>query len=1071
MLHFSHVSDLLEKIAYHNPPQKDQTYKELRAWFSSHRRTIDSLGAAECSALLSTLFPFRRPDRVYGIQSTSLVKQIGRCLGIGDTGRQDLSRYQYPGNGDLADCLERVMLGRGHDGAGSPVTILEVDQFLHYLAGQSRFSAPEVRRTPTTPSEREKAFGRLLKRLTPVEAKWLIRLILKDLRPVELDELSVMKLCHFLLPDLLNVYNNLDIATKVLKETFKEYDSQPDAESRLRLRKEAAASVRPIPGFMVARSQFCKARSINNCLDLTARHKWLIDRKYDGEYCQIHVDLAKGKDWLKIFSKSGRDSTKDRQGLHDTIRKCLRIGSEECQIKSKCIIVGEMVVYNDIHNCIVSFDKIRKHVSRAGSFLGADHDSPAHYGEHLMIVFFDLLLLDDENLLNKPVEKRRERLGTVYRKIEGRAMTVEWTKIDFAHPKAENKLMQQFAAANVLRYEGLVLKRCDTPYLSVLSSSTDHTTGGFSQTIKLKKDYIDGFGDEADFAVIGASYNAQEANKRPTLNLSWTHFHLGCLMNETDVYQHQATPIYKVVATIAMEHCIPEPVLLQINAEGKFNAEQPPSEFMIQADLGFNADVFFRNPFVFEVLGSSYSRPSNAGFFMLRHPRVKRLHSDRTWRECITFDKLQDAAQDALSVPVDSESQEKLGWLTKLEAGMKRKFASQTSGGASTPDSATSLLTPRSKLSVRNRVLRETPLIHVDDAESSPLAPPTKADPARLLHVPDQGVPLLTPPTSSPLASRSSCLNSPTRKRPASTLSERCSKRQRHHEVVVQTAPHAGPRSGTLLGRVLSQSSTSSAKNSLGNKDHRRRSCPLGDVTKFVPQSLHQSPVLQTEESVENHEDEVADGGDVVPTTKPQRYTRIISHQATSEDNVSALCSGAEERLCRLQGVKPLGEQISCFLGKAVVLFDRAKTITASRIRDALHMHGTTAIKDAEDWNRESFAHAPLTEVVSESQSFPGLQKLVLVDSKHAGRLEAAVSQILKLNGGKLQEQVDFYDYRLLERLCQKRSRLSPRNAEEHERLYVESHAVGNVAYDATTGRSIFVPFKVGPSAETMGSS
>lgn len=34
------------------------------------------------------------------------------------------------------------------------------------------------------------------------------------------------------------------------------------------------------------------------------------------EYCQIHINLTKGKDWIKIFSKSGRDSTHDRVGIH-----------------------------------------------------------------------------------------------------------------------------------------------------------------------------------------------------------------------------------------------------------------------------------------------------------------------------------------------------------------------------------------------------------------------------------------------------------------------------------------------------------------------------------------------------------------------------------------------------------------------------------------------------------------------------------------------------------------------------------------------------------------------------------
>ncbi|KAF1346092.1 hypothetical protein BDV97DRAFT_301412, partial [Delphinella strobiligena] len=650
MFKFCHVSELLETlqaIAHRNPPytakeQRDHCYNQVNAWFKSYRKTVDSLNHNESCALLSTLIPQRRKDRVYGIQSSTLLKLLGRCLALSASSRNDLAKYKFSGNGDLADCLERVLRGRGPP-ALPPVTLLEVDDFLQYLAGQCRFSATELHILPTSRNRREERLKHILFRLTPVEAKWFVRLILKDFSPALVDESVVLSLFHFLLPDLLSMHNHFAPAVRALKENFSIYPSQPDPQSRLILRQTAAASLRPFSGIMVARSDFCKARSIRQCLQMTAGRRWLVDRKYDGEYCQIHIDLSKGKDWIKIFSKSGRDSTQDRHGIHDTIRKCLRLGTEKCLIKRQCILVGEMVVYSDAERCILAFDKIRSHVSRAGAFLGADQDSPPHPEEHLMIVFFDLLLLDDENLLNESIEKRKSRLSALYKKIDGRAMTAESTVLDFSGPDAERKLMHQFAASNALRHEGLVLKPCDVSYLSL--PPADPANSYHPKVIKLKKDYISGMGDEADFAVIGASYDSQEANKRPALGLSWTHFHLGCLTNESDVDRFQAVPNFKLVATIGMDQCIPVAVLQQINAEGKFLAENPPSTFTVRSQSTI-MDVAFRKPFVFEVLGSSYSRPSNASFFMLRHPRVKKMHSDRTWRECITFDQLQNAAQE-----------------------------------------------------------------------------------------------------------------------------------------------------------------------------------------------------------------------------------------------------------------------------------------------------------------------------------------------------------------------------------------------------------------------------------------
>ena len=101
--------------------------------------------------------------------------------------------------------------------------------------------------------------------------------------------------------------------------------------------------------------------------------------------------------------------------------------------------------------------------------------------------------------------------------------------------------MNQFAASIACRHEGLVLKPCGVPYFAP----------GSVAGIKLKKDYITGLGDEADFAVVGASYNAQEAKKRPGLHLKFTHFYLGCLLNREAIDNDGVRPIFKIVATMS----------------------------------------------------------------------------------------------------------------------------------------------------------------------------------------------------------------------------------------------------------------------------------------------------------------------------------------------------------------------------------------------------------------------------------------------------------------------------------------------------------------------------------------
>jgi DNA ligase-4 len=58
-----------------------------------------------------------------------------------------------------------------------------------------------------------------------------------------------------------------------------------------------------------------------------------VERKYNGEYCQIHIDLNQAGHHIKIFSKSGKDSTIDRVGLHRAVRDSLALDTADCRIK------------------------------------------------------------------------------------------------------------------------------------------------------------------------------------------------------------------------------------------------------------------------------------------------------------------------------------------------------------------------------------------------------------------------------------------------------------------------------------------------------------------------------------------------------------------------------------------------------------------------------------------------------------------------------------------------------------------------------------------------------------------
>ena len=132
----------------------------------------------------------------------------------------------------------------------------------------------------------------------------------------------------------------------------------------------------PKIGVKLGPPKWVKAKGgVKHAISIIDGQTMSVQRKHDGEYCQIHVDLSKGEDCIQIFSKSGKDSTEDRRGVHQAIKDGLRIGRDNCRFVEKCILEGELLVYSDQTESVLEFHKIRKHVSRSGSFLGTILDS------------------------------------------------------------------------------------------------------------------------------------------------------------------------------------------------------------------------------------------------------------------------------------------------------------------------------------------------------------------------------------------------------------------------------------------------------------------------------------------------------------------------------------------------------------------------------------------------------------------------------------------------------------------------------------------------------------------------
>ena len=294
-------------------------------------------------ALLSCLLPARRTDRVCGFQEVRLRKAIQNAQGLGKSRMLELRRWQGEHGLDFGSAVEQVLSAKdASPSSSSAITIEEVDHTLDQLASTCAFSSPETRqRRKGEPTEIVAGLTSLFRRADSQQAKWLIRLIQKDIRPAVVPETTLLQCFHPQLSTCLAVRSSLLHALQFLNAPANmQIPSHPSATSQHALKPSVPAPLEPQLGVMVSLPPFEKARSIEHCCQLVGKRNANVEQKYDGEYCQIHLNASPGDAEIKIFSKSGRDSTKDRYGIHDAVKRCLRIGTADSSVKKRCIIVG-----------------------------------------------------------------------------------------------------------------------------------------------------------------------------------------------------------------------------------------------------------------------------------------------------------------------------------------------------------------------------------------------------------------------------------------------------------------------------------------------------------------------------------------------------------------------------------------------------------------------------------------------------------------------------------------------------------------------------------------------------------
>uniref|UniRef100_A0A8C4R0L4 DNA ligase n=1 Tax=Eptatretus burgeri TaxID=7764 RepID=A0A8C4R0L4_EPTBU len=435
----------------------------IAGWRRFHAALHESAAGTQAAVEGDTFFPALRlvlpqQDRdrpAYGLKESALGKLYVKVLGLptdSKDGRR-LLNYRAPtggasrtDSGDFAAAIYAVLEHRCPSKGG--LSIADINAELDAMAAHNSHGGRADMRA---------VLQRLLHKTSALQHKWLVRMLLKELR-LGLGERAVLATFHHDAPEAHSVLGDLSHVCRLLHDPAASYG---DAETQL------GAACRPM---LAQRAQ------LGEIQQLMGNVPFYIEPKLDGERVQLHKD---GNSY-RYFSRNSFDFSNEFGTCPGagTLTPFIQ-GAFAANIHD-CILDGEMMVYDS---------RIKDFIAKGG---GYDVKKLVVNNGNLYPCFcaFDLLYLNGKPLSSAPLHLRLQKLhSTIAHSVDGRMVIVD---------RCEASSVKEVTTAlnNAIDgcEEGIILKQPSSVYKP--------GKRGYGW-VKIKPEYVDGLCDELDLLIVG----------------------------------------------------------------------------------------------------------------------------------------------------------------------------------------------------------------------------------------------------------------------------------------------------------------------------------------------------------------------------------------------------------------------------------------------------------------------------------------------------------------------------------------------------------------------------------------